>query len=652
MTFRAFAWNKAIPLLMGGLAFFLAGCQPRMPIEKDITKEAVTDQFALAEGYLNSGELEKALVAYQTYLDQSPEDKNAPLALHRIAEIYVQTGQDPKALDLLIKISREYPNYRDLPVVEYEIAEGLFRKTDHRASLDQGFAWLEKHPRHPLKPDMLLLLGQNLKALGNNSEAFRWWLKAEAEWLYDLQRQAEISEKLEDLIENSDIIALQEIADLALGTDYAPGVHSRMAAEYLEQGNLDKAREAAMTLVRSTPEPYWVSEGRRILERIEAELSVRKNAVGCLLPLSGPYAIYGQEVLSGIELGMGVFDEADPGPDLELVIKDTKGDPEHAAAELEDLADNEKVIAILGPLSSKAAVPAAKKAQAYNIPIITLTQKEGITEEGTMVFRNFTTPFREVHRLLDIAVSDMHLKRFAILYPENSYGRFLLNLFWDRLETLGGEVTAVESYEPDETDFAEQIKKMTGLYYPRPQSVVEKLREMRTPEAEESTIFSEENEPIVEFDAVFIPDNFQRVAMIAPQLAYYDVVDVLLMGTSLWQSPQLIETAGDYVQGALFSSGFFEGLEVPTVKVFVQAYKTNFDATPGILAATGHDTIKFLKELIARENIRTRRDLHKALFDSYYFNGVTGNISFNFEGEVEKEPLILTISGSRMKLFR
>jgi ABC-type branched-subunit amino acid transport system substrate-binding protein len=637
---------------MVGIAFFLAGCQPKIPIERDITKEAATDQFTLAENYRKSGQLEKALLAYQTYFDQFPGDINASLALHRIAEIYFQTDQDIKALDLLNRISREYPNYGDLPGVEYEIADRLFRKGDYHASLDQGFVWLEKHPWHALRPNILLLLGENSKALGDNSEAFRWWLKAEAEWLYDLQRQAEINEKMEELIENSDAVALQEIADLAVETDYRPKAYYRLATICMEQNELDKAREAAMALVRSTPEPYWISEGRQILEHIEEELSVRKDAVGCLLPLSGPYAIYGQEVLNGIELGIGLFNEAGEGPHIELVIKDTKGDPERAAAELEDLADNEKVIAVLGPLSSKAAVPAARKAQASTIPVIALTQREGITDEGTMVFRNFMTPSREVDRLLEVAISEMHLKRFAILYPENSYGRFVLNLFWDRLEALGGEVTAVESYAPDETDFAGQIKRMTGLYYPRPQSLVEKLREMRTPEEEEITIFSEEPEPIIDFDAVFIPDNFQRVAMIAPQLVYHDVMDVLLMGTSLWQSPQLIEMAGDYVQGALFSSGFFEGLEDPAVKGFVQAYEANFDAVPGILAATGHDTIKFVQELIAQENIRTRRDLHKALFNYYFFNGVTGNMSFDSEGEVEKEPLLLMISGNRMKLFR
>ncbi|OPX34143.1 MAG: hypothetical protein B1H12_10605 [Desulfobacteraceae bacterium 4484_190.2] len=406
-----------------------------------------------------------------------------------------------------------------------------------------------------------------------------------------------------------------------------------------------------MALIRSTQEQYWVSAGRQILESIQEELSVKKGVLGCLLPLSGPFAIYGQEVLNGIELGMGMFNETGDTPDLELVIKDTKGDPELALTGLEDLANNEKVIAVIGPLSSRAATVSAKKAQTLGVPMITFTQKEGITEEGAMVFRNFLTPSREVGKLLDVAILHMGLKRFAILYPDNSYGRFFLNIFWDRLEEMGGIVTAVEPYKADDTDFAEQIKKMTGLYYPRPESLTQKLLAMRTPEEEESIIFPEKPQPIIDFDMVFIPDNFQRVAMIAPQLAYYDVLDVLLAGTSAWQSPQLIETAGDYVQGAIFSSGYFEDLGDAGINSFVEEYKANYDAEPGILAATGYDTIKYLMEVIGDEDVRTRRTLQEAL-PYYYLDGVTGGISFDSHGEVEKESLLLTISGNHFNVLR
>jgi len=648
---RSIPLTKAILALMLGIAFFFTACQPRIPLEKEVMKEAPPDHFALAEDYWQRGELDKALDAYGAYLKQYPSDKNSALALHRMAEIYSQSGQYEKALDLLRKISRQFPYYTDLAAVHYQIASHLFSLSEYRDSVDECLKWLEEFPWHSSKGDVSVLMGNNLRALGDNSGAFKWWLRAESELVDDLKRQAELNEKLEDIIRTVEIGELEELEEIAADTDYAPKVYHRMAALYLEQNELEKSQNAAMALIRSTPEQYWVSAGRQILENIQEELSVKKGVLGCLLPLSGPFAIYGQEVLNGIELGMGMFNETGDAPDLELVIMDTKGDPELALTGLEELANNEKVIAIIGPLSSRAATVSAKKAQTLGVPLITFTQKEGITEEGAMVFRNFLTPSREVDKLLDVAIRHMGLKRFAILYPDNSYGQFFLDIFWDRLEEMGGMVTAVEPYKADETDFAEQIKKMAGLYYPRPESLTQKLLAMRTPEEEESIIFPEEPQPIIDFDMVFIPDNFQRVAMIAPQLAYYDVLDVLLAGTSAWQSPQLIETAGDYVQGAIFSSGYFEGLGDAGVGSFVEEYKANFDAEPGILAATGYDTIKYLMEVISDEDVRTRRTLKKALL-YYYFDGVTGGISFDFHGEVEKESLLLTISGDHFSVFR
>ncbi len=649
--FRSIPLTKAILALMLGIAFFLTACQPRIPLEKEVMKEAPPDHFALAEDYWQRGELDKALDAYGAYLKQYPSDKNSALALHRMAEIYSQSGQYEKALDLLREISRQFPYYTDLASVHYQIASHLFSLSEYRDSVDECLKWLEEFPWHSLKGDVSVLMGNNLKALSDNSGAFKWWLRAESELVDDLERQAELNEKLEDIIRTIEIGELEELAEIAAETDYAPKVYHRMAALYLEQNELEKSQNAAIALIRSTPEQYWVSAGRQFLESIQEELSVKKGVLGCLLPLSGPFAIYGQEVLNGIELGMGMFNETGDAPDLELVIMDTKGDPELALTGLEELANNEKVIAVIGPLSSRAATASAKKAQTLGVPLITFTQKEGITEEGSMVFRNFLTPSREVDKLLDVAIRHMGLKRFAILYPDNSYGQFFLNIFWDRLEEMGGMVTAVEPYKADETDFAEQIKRMTGLYYPRPESLTQKLLAMRTPEEEESVIFPEKPQPIIDFDIVFIPDNFQRVAMIAPQLAYYDVLDVLLAGTSAWQSPQLIETAGDYVQGAIFSSGYFEGLGDAGVDSFVEEYKANFDAEPGILAATGYDTIKYLMEVISDEDVRTRRTLKKALL-YYYFDGVTGGISFDSHGEVEKESLLLTISGNHFSVFR
>jgi ABC-type branched-subunit amino acid transport system substrate-binding protein len=426
-----------------------------------------------------------------------------------------------------------------------------------------------------------------------------------------------------------------------------------MASTYLDQNNLEEAKKAAMALIRSTQKQNWVSLGRHILERIEEELSVKKGVIGCLLPLSGPFSIYGQEVLNGIQLGMDIFNRPEANRGSELIIKDTRGNPKKAVSLVEHLAEKDKVIAIIGPLASKSATAAAKKAQELGIPIITLTQKVGITSEGTMVFRNFLTPPKETKKIVEKAMGEFALKKFGILYPDNSYGQFFMNLFWDEVEDRGGSITAVESYQPGEADFAVEIKKMVGLYYPRPPSVLAMIKEMRAFEAEEKieNNLTIDEEPLVDFDAVFIPDNYQHVAQISPQFPFYNIFNIRLLGTSLWQSPELIETASDYVQGAIFPSGFFAESPVDDVKDFVTRYQENFESKPGILAATGYDTIRFLEDLLENHQIRTRQDFRDALMKHDHFHGVTGKISFNDQGEVEKEPILLTISGKNFQIL-
>ena len=532
--------------------------------------------------------------------------------------------------------------------MEYQIARSYYLLGEYEISSDKAGRWLEKYPVHSARADVMLLSGEAFEALGNRPQAFYWYLEVRKQHPHG-PRQEELDGRLEGLIEASEMEDIDRMDVYAAGTSYAPLVRQQRANIFLEQDELEKAREVAMAMVEDHEGVSWVSAGMAILSKIQEELSVNKGKVGCLLPLSGPFAIYGEEVLNGIQLG--IFSGSEQAQSLELVIRDTRGKAEYALAGLEDLAYDENVIAVIGPLSRKTAEPVAKRAQELSVTIITLTQKQGITTEGNMVFRNFLTPSREVNTLLNLGMIEKGVHRFGILYPDDSYGRFYMNLFWDRVEEIGGTITAAESYEPGKTDFAEQIKKMTGVYYPKPKSMIEKMVEMRPPEEQESKIYPDKPEPFIDFDAVFIPDNFETVAMIAPQLPYHDVPEVLLMGTSLWQSPELIRLAGDYVQGAVFPSGFFEKSREPGVRAFVKAYDENFGSSPGMLAAVGYDTIRILSEILQQEGVRTRRGVRNALFRVQDYKGVTGDIQFDEQGELIKEPLLLTVSGRRMKLI-
>jgi len=641
---------KTIFTFWVGMGLFLYGCYPREAIKK---RPPGRESFLLAEKEFGAGNYAKAIEGYLQYLDRFPEGTDARIALYRIAKAKEHLGEFEDALLFLNRALEEFPRHPDVPLLEADISGLYLRLKDYQKTITLASLWLGKYPSHPMRRKVAYYLARALDIQGDRLGALGWYIQAVTGPDDGTVNIAEIQELIVDLIHSASLEELESMEVYVSGTPYAVSLYYQKALRLLESGKPAEAKEAAMALVESSTDQFWLNIGRDLLRRIEQELSVEPDVIGCLLPLSGPFSIYGREVLNGIQLGMGLFEEQADDRSLELVIKDTAGDPDIAVKGVEELARQDRAIAIIGPLASRPALAAAKKAQELGIPIITLAQREGIALEGPMVFRNFITPSKEVETLVHGAMKNMGLRRFAILYPDNSYGRFFMNLFWDNIEELGGTITAVESYEPDQTDFEVEIRKMVGLYYPRPESVSKMLEEFRWLRAEESIediLYGEEEpEPVVDFDAVFIPDNHQTVALIAPQFPFHNVFNVRFLGTSLWQSPELIELAGDYLQGAVFPSGFFPGAKgnpSGDLEHFITSYRANFESEPGILAATGYDTVRFLiKVMESTGSIRTTRDFQKQIstFDDFY--GITGWMAFDQQGEIAKDPLLLTVSG-------
>jgi branched-chain amino acid transport system substrate-binding protein len=641
--------TRAIPILWMGIAFFVASCQPRPPIQKPLEPEPGQALFSSAEAEYMAGNKGGALEGYREYVEKNPRGPRAGDALYRMARIHEEKFEFERALALYQQIVQDYPEYSDVAEVLLDRASTLYRLGRYKESREEALQWLRRFPANPLAGHAFLLLGKSTSALGDEGEAFAWFLRASSAFPAEDPIQQEVESYIAGLLEKADMDSLKRMAEVASETKYLSPIYDRMATLALDANDLDGARDAAMALVRSTSDQHWVDRGRSILDRVSEELAVKKGVLGCLLPLSGPFAIYGQEVLNGIQLGMGIFGTSEESQSIELLIEDTQGSPDVAANKVEELSHEGRVMGIIGPLASKTATAAARKAQELGVPIITFTQKAGITEEGDMVFRNFLTPAREMDRLVSKGIDEMGLVRFGILYPDSAYGRYMLNLFWDRVEKAGGHITAVESYGSELTDFTKEIKKMVGLYYPRPPSIAEKLKAARMAAFDvgvETGAYEEGNEPepIVDFDAVFIPDNSQKVALIAPQFPFHNVFDIRLLGTSLWNSPDLLDQGAEYLQGAIFPSGFYtQGAED-----FVNLYKENFETNPGILAATGYDTIRFLNHLMKTRAPRTRRDLRQALLLSNDFQGIRGPLTFDDQREATTPPVLLTVKGNKL----
>jgi ABC-type branched-subunit amino acid transport system substrate-binding protein len=335
--------------------------------------------------------------------------------------------------------------------------------------------------------------------------------------------------------------------------------------------------------------------------------------------------------LRAIELALDQYNARLSQSKFGIIVKDTRSDPDYAIEALRRL-DEERVALIIGPIVTSEA--AARESQKRSIPIITLTQKPGIVEIGDYVFRNFLTPEMQIEAIVPFAIEKLGIQRFAILYPDENYGHTFMKMFRDKVMNYGAEISGMESYHPDQTDFAGPISKLANI----------KLKDWRSKSRNRK---HKRFEVVVDFDAIFIPDSPEKTGLIAPQLAFYDVDDVLLLGTNLWHSDDLIKEAGKYVQFALMADGYYADTSKKTVNDFIMAFMERYGEPPGIVEAFAYDTAMMAFQTADNSAIRSRQDLKNELKNLYNYDGVTGVTSFNENGEADKKLYLLQIDGDK-----
>ena len=442
----------------------------------------------------------------------------------------------------------------------------------------------------------------------------------------------------------------------------------QLALNAIEDKDFGDAISVLDELASRFPDHEYAPDALALIDEIKISYVYQRDLIGVLLPLSGSYRPYGVRALQGIELALFKHNQQPGVLPIRLMVRDTGADSEKAVEMVQEMF-REQVAIIIGPII--AAEAAATEAEALGIPILTLTQKDGIPELGNFVFRNFLTPRMQVETMVSYAVQELGIKRFAVLYPDENYGDTFMNLFWDQVIEQGGQVVGLESYPVDQTDFAKSIKKLVGLHYPLPKAFSRQdapmigldalfLEEMIPGQAptkeegedtEEAPEMPEDEGPkaIVDFEAVFLPDAPTKAGLIIPQLAYYDIHDVYLMGTNLWHSEKLLEMAGDYMEGALVAEGFYPDSRFEIVRQFVTDFEHVYDRKPRFIEAVAFDTAGIVFDTVDRISSDFRSNLKLYLLELDNFAGVTGLTAFDEFGEAKKQLTLLQVNRNRFK---
>lgn len=667
------------------LAVLICGCPPRTVViaGKEVpVAEAAKMAFDDAKQAHEAGRKEEAGEKLKKLLKDYPDWANIDVVLNLLGDLAYQAQEWEQAVGYFRRLIADHPQSRSYVHAAVHLGLALVRAGRTREALPTLQSVFDDLPGDQQRAEVAGMLAESYAEAGAPVEALRWFTA-----LYRLTQvegaRAAIKLKLLDLIDRRmSFIHVRESLELVKeqGVKGFPrdALQFKLAKIFYHILDFQRAKEALEDFVAAYPDHQKAGEAGKLLKKIMDRHRVHPQTIGVLLPLTGEYREYGQRALEGIQLGAGIFEEVKGGAGAEtaggpvLVIRDTAGDPDQAVKLLEDLVFNEHVAAVIGPMVAKETYAAAVKAQELEVPIVTLSIRKDITKVGPYVFRNFLTLTAQARALVSHAMDRLGVKRFAILYPNDWYGVEFANAFWDEVERRKGEIRAAETYEPDEKNFAGPIKKMVGRYYleARWDYIKERKRirrEIKSPlhrrRAMEKLV--KKVRPVVDFEALFVPDYVDKVVMIAPALAFEDIVlytestwhierikksldrdkldMVYLLGGNGWNSPKVIQWAERYVQGAIFCDGFFLQSARPATKLFVGKFKANFDRDPSMMEAEAYDTARILKGIIEKQCPQNRRALRDNLLQVKNFEGATGDTSFGPDGEAEKNIFLLTI---------
>ncbi|MDC4203405.1 MAG: penicillin-binding protein activator [Candidatus Manganitrophus sp.] len=595
-------------------------------------EKALFDQAASAAA---SGNAEAALPSFEQFVLRFPDSVLLPDVYLALGQLYSKRGEMKRAIDALKTILDRFPKHPRADTARLQLSDFYLMLGDLRETMD---LWVDLPERESSK---MLIYEQVAQAyLDRNEflEALRVLMKKK-ELIVDpiassAVREAIISILKEKLPEKELQTILKEYGS-AFPSDEAM---VRLIGIYDSRGDYYREEREIKRFLSAFPNHLFAGEAGRLIGQIREKIKAHRFLLGVALPLSGRLAPFGNNALNGVQLALQQFKEALPGASVGLVVRDLDEDGSRSQPSLAEWIDEFRPIALVGPLLSKEVDRIAPVAEKADLVLITPAATAArLPSLGKSVFRNAITARFQCHSIAEYAVTQMNLRRFAVLFPKEGLGAEWVRCFSEAVSRLGGEIVHAEPYPIDATDFTATIRQLKEADLKK-DGIVEIVQEGKRKKEVSYT---------PGFDAIFLPGDAGKAGLMIPQLAFHNIKDIPLLGTSGWNTPEFLKLVGPYAEGATFIDGFFVGSPDPMVRKFVGQYRAKFQQEPDLFAAQAFDAARLV--LAALEGgALTSRDVKAALANTKDFQGVSGLVSEIRDGEVLKKPILIQVQRGKL----
>jgi len=345
--------------------------------------------------------------------------------------------------------------------------------------------------------------------------------------------------------------------------------------------------------------------------------------IGVFEPLTGANAAGGELEKQGIDLAYELYPNVTiNGKEIpvELEYVDNKSDrieSENAAKKLVDDFGANIVLGSWGSSNSIAAGPIFKNAE---VPAIgTSCTNPLVTLGNEYYFRVcYTDPFQG-KVMANYAFKEGGYMKIAVIQEESSdYSVTLVRIFMENFKLLTRDensITSVGSYNAGDNDFKAQLTAIKDS----------------------------------DAQAIFFPGNFTESALIMKQARQLGIT-IPFLGGDTWETPEVIQIAGEAAEGAVYSS-FYDPAAPLTerTKEFLDAYAKKYgkDTLAAGVTALGFDAYLLAIETVEKAESVDGPTLKDTLAQTKDFEGATGYVTLDENGDAVKPAVIKTIQGDK-----
>lgn len=367
------------------------------------------------------------------------------------------------------------------------------------------------------------------------------------------------------------------------------------------------------TLLLSTVSIFVTAKGQALEDNIKLALILAKTGPGKTSDYPG--VLSALLAVEEINQQGGVL-----GKEIELIVLDSQSTP-IGALKAAKQAVEEDVLGVIGASWSSQSLPIAKFFQKAHIPMISPSSTHpDITKEGDYIFRVCFNDYFQGTTLARFARQDLGASS-AVIFRNVSefYSTNLAETFKNSFSAMGGEILWQGNYKTHTSDFSDILHKVETL------------------------------NP----DIIFLP-GYERDSGIIMRQAASLGIHTRFLGGDGWG--EIMTTfSGDAANGAFFLAQWHHESPNTDSQELVRVYRARYPEADytSIMVPLSYDAIYIMVNAIKRAGTKDREAIRKALSQTMNYNGITGEITFNADGDPQAgTAAMLKFEGTETQFYK